>query len=652
MRQSRKILSACMALALCLTPLGAGADAAPQASSYNPTVGIWYSTWYAKEGPYLWIDGHGYGSVGQFLEDVNGDGKDDAVICFENGDWYVALSTGAGFGGYSRWGAGHGSGAAKRLMGDVNGDGKADAIAYFGDGDWYVALSTGSGFGGASRWLSGLGVGSANQFIADVNGDGKEDAVIFNASGSWYASLSNGSGFNNYSQWTDGHGYGSNSQFLEDVDGDGRADAIVFFSGDGSWYVSTSRGGDFSGYSRWLLGFGAGSQKQLFADVNGDGKKDAVFFSTTGVTGSDWSWAKSLGNAFQDSGVWKYRHGYGSTNQLAGDIYGDGTDAPVAFLGDTGAWKALPANLYYVFPNIYNTWEAGFKNNNRPISYKPRTGGVYQTYDSGDPAVIDEHLAMIADAGIDYLLFDLTNHVNADNAYIKNRAKAVAERIRIWNQDSAHRKIRYAVGIGGIQMTHSPSTVEEECTIIYDEFFSQSIGGDNYYQINGKPLIVTYAEYADRLGWEQSAISKTSSNRFTVEWMQGTLTGTNASGQPPLADIGRYYGWTYPNGSIASTGTMVAQPGHNNYVGTFISRQYNGVNGGFYSTQCWQRILQQKPQNVVINSFNEFAEETAVQPSDTAGLTSPSEKWYNQNGQLDPDMYWNMTKQYIAQLRQ
>lgn len=35
---------------------------------------------------------------GQFLEDVNGDGKDDAVICFENGDWYVALSTGAGFG--------------------------------------------------------------------------------------------------------------------------------------------------------------------------------------------------------------------------------------------------------------------------------------------------------------------------------------------------------------------------------------------------------------------------------------------------------------------------------------------------------------------------------------------------------------------------
>lgn len=150
MRQSRKILSACMALTLCLTPLGAGADAAPQASSYNPTVGIWYSTWYAKEGPYLWIDGHGYGSVGQFLEDVNGDGKDDAVICFENGDWYVALSTGAGFGGYSRWGAGHGSGAAKRLMGDVNGDGKADAIAYFGDGDWYVALSTGSGFGGAS----------------------------------------------------------------------------------------------------------------------------------------------------------------------------------------------------------------------------------------------------------------------------------------------------------------------------------------------------------------------------------------------------------------------------------------------------------------------------------------------------------------------
>lgn len=390
----------------------------------------------------------------------------------------------------------------------------------------------------------------------------------------------------------------------------------------------------------------------MFADVNGDGKKDAVFFSTTGVTGSDWSWAKSLGNAFQDSGVWKYRHGYGSTNQLAGDIYGDGTDAPVAFLGIREPGRPyLPTSIMFS-PTFTTPGKPVSRTTTAPSPINPVPAAIYQTYDSGDPAVIDEHLAMIADAGIDYLLFDLTNHVNADNAYIKNRAKAVAERIRIWNQDSAHRKIRYAVGIGGIQMTHSPSTVEEECTIIYDEFFSQSIGGDNYYQINGKPLIVTYAEYADRLGWEQSTISKTSSNRFTVEWMQGTLTGTNASGQPPLADIGRYYGWTYPNGSIASTGH------HGGPAGT------QQLCGNLYlpAIQWGERRLLFHPM-LAADPAAEAAERgdqllqrvcrgNGGAASDTAGLTSPSEKWYNQNGQLDPDMYWNMTKQYIAQLRQ
>lgn len=620
-------------------------------TTYNPSIGIWYSTWYAKEGNYIWVSGHGVGSQNQLLGDVNGDGKDDAVVFFSNGTWYVATSNGNGFNGYSQWVSGHGASSIKQFLGDVNGDGKDDAIVCFSNGDWYVATSNGNGFNGYTKWISGYGSGSANQFAGDVNGDGKDDAIVFYSNGDWYVAISNGNGFNAYSQWIAGHGSGSASQFIGDVNGDAKDDSIVFFASNGSWYTATSNGSGFNGYSQWISGHGNNSAKQMLADVNGDGKKDAVYFKTDGSTGADWYWARSSGvNSFTLSEVWKMRHGCGATNQMTGDVFGNGTDAPVAYYSNRGEWRALPADLYYVFPNIYNTWEAGFQNTDIGLKYIPRTNGVFNTYDSGNTAVIDEHINMISTAGIDYLILDLTNYINADNSYIKNRALILAQRINIWNSNMANRPLKYAIAIGYMQLTHLPGTMEDECNIVYDEFVNTVNGGTkNYYYMNGKPLILSYAEYNDRLTWEQYTGDKTESNRYTVRWLQGKVpTGTT----PPSSDYGLYFGWSYPQGSLINSTTMVAMPGHNNQHGDFVSRKYNNINGGFYDSLCLQRILQQKPQNVIINSFNEFAEETAIQPADTTNLISPSEKWFNTSNILDPNMYWNKTVDFITQLRQ
>ena len=80
----------------------------------------------------------------------------------------------------ARWITGHGAGSSNQFLADVNGDGKADSIVYFaGDGSWYVALSNGSGFNGYTRWITGHGAGSSNQFLADVNGDGKADSIVY-----------------------------------------------------------------------------------------------------------------------------------------------------------------------------------------------------------------------------------------------------------------------------------------------------------------------------------------------------------------------------------------------------------------------------------------------------------------------------------------
>ncbi|MCU6710389.1 FG-GAP-like repeat-containing protein [Paenibacillus sp. J5C_2022] len=653
-KYAKWMLSAAMA-GLLMVGNGNGTvnDAAAVANA--PQIGIWYSTWYAKEGSYFWAQSLGAGSSNQLVGDVSGDGKSDAVT-FDNssGGWYAALSDGDGFGSPSAWIAGHGTGSHAQFLADVNGDGKDDAIVYFQqDGSWWAALSNGSGFNAYSRWTVGHGAGSSQQLMADVNGDGKDDAVVyFEQTGEWWVSLSNGSSFSGMSRWITGHGSGSHSRLLADVNGDGKDDAIVYFGDTGEWWAALSNGSGFSAYTQWSSGFGAGAEAVFAGDVNGDGKADAVVYQEDSSPAGNWYKAESTGGSFTPSGtVWKYRHGAGSSRQWLADIYGSGMEAPVAFAGATGLWKAMPADDYYFKPNLLNTWEGGLLPNSRPIKYLPRTGGSYNTYDSGDPAVIDEHLAMLAAAGIDFLLLDETNGINVDNGYIKERAVALAQRIAVWNSDPANRKIRYAIAIGAMQTSHQPATMEGESAIVWNEFANHPVyGGDHYYHLNGKPLIVSYAEYTDRVQWEQWTGDKSASDAFTVRWIQGKVpweAGSAYENTPPASDYGLYMGWSYPQGSLPNSDVMVVMPGQNNNVGYTISRTYNGVRGGFYSQLGWDRVLQEDPGIVVINSFNEFAEETAIQPADTSQLDAPSEKWLNAQGALDADMYWDMTVQYI-----
>lgn len=166
----------------------------PQLSKAQKNAGIFYSTIFAKKQIYLRLDGVGVGASHYFLKDVNGDGKDDAVAYFSNGDWYVTPSNGTVFGVSTKYLSHTVASGTIPLMGDVNGDGKEDAV-YFNpaDGKWEVALSVGTAFAAPVQWSLGNGVGSVDQFLADVNGDGKDDAVIYfhtGLPGYWYVGIS------------------------------------------------------------------------------------------------------------------------------------------------------------------------------------------------------------------------------------------------------------------------------------------------------------------------------------------------------------------------------------------------------------------------------------------------------------------------------
>ncbi|MDT3318133.1 FG-GAP-like repeat-containing protein [Microbacterium sp. KSW4-11] len=655
----RFIVVAATALSLAIAGVVAPVTAPATVAAAPRDVGIWYATWYSKvtPPPLTWRTGFGGSSANQFAADVSGDGKADAVT-FTAGSWDVATSTGTSFNTPANWRTGHGAGSTSQLLADVNGDGKADAIAFFttdvsGDslaGDWYVATSTGTSFNSYSLWKSGLAGGANRVLSADVTGDGKADALgVYAATGQWVAAGSTGTSFGALSTWATGHGAGATDFFVADLNGDKRADSVVYASG--TWTRAYSTGTSFASPATLTSGHGVGSAFRFLQDGNADGfaepyahfNADLALPSADGLAGDVVAREYDRGSGYVDSGNTLLNSGFGlNAGRLfmaatSGDAYG--WQDFIAFYPNAagGTWQV---QRYRAADKVsIDTWN-GFAG--KPaIKYQPLTLGSYQQYDSGNTAVIDEHISTISDAQIDWLLLDETNGLNNVSGAILNRAARVAGRLSVWNAAPANRDLKYAFAIGGIQWTNDPVTIETEARQTWNEFANNSVYGDDYYQLGGKPLLVVYTNKANQAAWQAYTGDKSASNRFTVRF----------ASSDPNATAGEY-GWQLPStGTVDNPNVMVAMPGWNNHISGYtpVSRD----KGSYYTTKVWDVILDRSPlpNAVVINSFNEFAEDTGVQVADTSQLASTSEKWFNAANVLQPDLYWNLTVDYIDEYK-
>lgn len=648
-------LKSASAAVILVGALVAGGSAAPAEAAQPRDVGIWYATWYAKRDPLpdSWKTGFGAGSNAQFVADVNGDGLADAVT-FTGGTWDVALSNGTSFGAASTWTTGHGTGSTAQLLADVNGDGRSDALVFFngdpsGDGyvgDWYVALSTGSAFSSFTLMTSGLGSGATQVLAGDVSGDGKADLVsVYSTAGQWVVSLSNGTTAGTLNIWANNVGAGASTYFLGDANNDGKADAIA--TGAGTWAQGLSSGSSFAATTAITAGHGVGASQLFYTDGNGDGYAEPYAFFNADI--ADGNPGDLIGREYDrasrtvkgDNLLLNSGFGYNASQVFLARASGEeyGWKDVVAFYPtvDGGTWKV---QRYASADNItYNTW-AGF-GSKPPIKYQPLTLGSYQQYDSGNTAVIDEHLSTISAAKIDYLLLDETNNLNVAEGAILNRAERLAQRVNVWNDNAANPKVRYAFAIGGLQYSNDPVTLENEARQTWEEFANDpTIGGDNYYQVDNKPLLVVYANKAQQSSWLNYTGDKSASSAFTVRFASSDPTATAGE-----------YGWQLPpTGTVSDDTVMVAMPGWNNHLSGYtpVARD----KASYYTNNVWNVILNRSPlpNSVVINSFNEFAEDTGIQTSDTSQLTT-SEMWYNSSNVLQPDLYWSLTVNYIQQYK-
>lgn len=611
------------------------AAAGPPANTCDTTrlVGTWFEPWYNRTTGSDWLrGGPGKRSAVQLLGDVTGDGRDDAVVV-DAGKWWLAASDGSSFRTYAHALSGLGSDGNRLLLADVNGDGRADAVAY-ADGTWTIAISAGSSFGTPTVWRTGFGTGSTKQFVADTNGDARADAITYTA-GEWSTARSTGGAFQPGVPWGT-FGADSDEQLVGDINGDHQVDAVAVDLETGDWAGAINDGDRLGTASSWISGFEPGpANEPLLGDVTGDGVADAVSYHSDGT----WYLTESNGTAFANphqlpafrvgyGGNWPIDapFGRGATRVFVGNVYGseDPTMSLVAFDRDSGHWQAKGVNNYK-FKNRWEDWH---------IDYLPESApGVFAQYDSGDPAVIQFQLAQLADAGIDFVIFDATNTLHADNSTILDRNIAIAHQIALWNSDPDHRPIRYAIAVGGINYSQDPQTFEQEVGEVWEIFANHPVvgGPDNYFQLDGEPLIVLYTWLEMRRTWERASIDKTRSDRFSVRFAEG-----------PIRE--GYYGWfNPPGGPIANPEVMFVTPRRARDigdVGTWFGRSLK------YYKESWKTAIENDPRIVIAGAYNDYAENNWIAPTDTSQLPPDMDKYRDpkETGRYEA---WDLTKRFI-----
>ncbi len=321
------------------------------------------------------------------------------------------------------------------------------------------------------------------------------------------------------------------------------------------------------------------------------------------------------------------------------------TDAQEAdFIPQVGIWystwyaKLDPSTPGYTTDNRFpqfNTWIAW------NIPYLPLgPSGNFETYDSLDEEVLSYHIKVMTEADIDFIIMDQTNNIDVENGYINARSIKMAQTIKKWNDTPGHQLLKYSSAIGAFQFTGNPASIEIEAKMIYERYNSQDFGGPDYqYYLDGKPLLVIYAGNTYIPLWDDYSGSKTYAEKFTIRW----ANNANTPG---------YYGWAYNRGSVYNEEAVVVMPGWRNNVGaTPVLRS-----AGEWYRDSWDVVLkaEKKPKIVVINSFNEYAERTAVWTADTSpmsGMPNELDKWRNAEGEMDPDMYWEMTVENIREYK-
>jgi hypothetical protein len=326
----------------------------------------------------------------------------------------------------------------------------------------------------------------------------------------------------------------------------------------------------------------------------------------------------------------------------------------------------------------YATWFGPYAHNANTTWDIPQTGA----YMSASSTAIDQHMAQLIDAGVDFAWIDWSNNINCQPAplgcpAVPNIALIESNTAAVFNRVATLKaggnpvpKLAIFLGIAtasDLTTVGGQNKLQNKFNQVYNTFIANATYNDLYQYWDGKPLVVVYVNTPAVVSTPPAFTDP----RFTIRWMAGLIDD-----QPALVDVagtGQSKFWSYKdrNKTVAGTGVVSPTFSTTSAAGSMLIPEHvavtasypnpsggwtnrNGVTAGSgcpsggtptgaTTTTQWLRVANVDPQIVTVASFNEWVKNADQQSPDCSIDFEPSSTLGN--------AYLQLTKAKIAEFK-
>ncbi|MGN7786355.1 hypothetical protein ACTJIJ_17615 [Niabella sp. 22666] len=231
-------------------------------------------------------------------------------------------------------------------------------------------------------------------------------------------------------------------------------------------------------------------------------------------------------------------------------------------------------------------------------------------YNSADEWVIRRQMAMLATAGVDFIVFDLTNRVTYKSVYEKV--------LRIINELQSDGWVVPKA----VFYTHSKSF--ETTWQLYNDLYKPNLYPEAWYRVGGKPMIIAYTNESDDIA---EAMSRNDSSYRPVAYSKAIkdffyFKKPQWPGDSVYQDGFPWIEWKYPqplHGNTMSV-SVASHPkvpmsrsitsgwinwGRGWDPGTQKNKKEDILTGGFFQKQ-WDHALKVSPDTIFVGGWNEW----------------------------------------------
>lgn len=285
----------------------------------------------------------------------------------------------------------------------------------------------------------------------------------------------------------------------------------------------------------------------------------------------------------------------------------------------------------------YFSWW-GHDNPETALHWQREAGAVssrFGEYSAGDPEVYKFQLDWMQKAGIDFIIFEITNGWEADSGVIKNNMDAIVSEI---DRRGPGQAPQYAFALGGELRYGYIREHEMLVQDLYDKYGTRPM----YYKWKGKPLLITFTD-PDYFFWTSRLFNVRNSTGVVSQWAKDKsvqkkgLWGFTFDAQVPDSEV---YGIT------------PCHEANHLWIATPDTHKWDfdrGEHGSRYIRSWLDAIKKDRPV-IIITSYNDFSEETAIEAftprrNNEGYITAPLIDYY---GNEVPDWYEKITEAYIA----